>query len=171
MTGKLIGITLMVIALAAGIAMYWLQVHAFYEEVSAQDIALTVLVTDAPEPILADNIRAIDADSSPLRFRACFDTPMSTALLTETYVTFDAPEPLNAPGWFECFDAAAIGAMLETGEATAFLGQKNIAYGVDQVVAITDDGRGFVWHQLNNCGELAYDGSPVGEECPPRASE
>ena len=158
----------MAIALIAGAAMYYLQVYAFYDEASADTLSLTLLVTDQPDPIIADNIRAIDADSSPLRFRACFDTPMSTAMLTETYVTYGEAEPLNAPHWFDCFDAQVIGSMLEEGAATAYLSQKNIAYGVDRIVAITDDGRGFVWHQLNNCGELAYDGSPVGEECPPR---
>ena len=45
--------------------------------------------------------------------------------------------------------------------------QKNVHYGVDRIVAITDDGRGFVWHELNDCGEKAYDGTVVGEECPP----
>lgn len=170
MTGKLIGIGIMGLALIGGIAMYYLQVYAFYDEVSSQTdtVSLTLLTTDIPDPIAADNIQAIDADSSPLRFRACFDTPHSTAMLTETYVVFDTAEPLNAPHWFECFDAEEIGTMLQDGTATAYLGQKNIAYGVDRIVAITDDGRGYVWHQLNNCGELAYDGSPVGEECPER---
>ena len=39
---------------------------------------------------------------------------------------------------------------------------------VDRVVAITEDGRGYVWHELNDCGAKAYDGSPTGEACPPR---
>ncbi len=34
--------------------------------------------------------------------------------------------PLNAPGWFDCFDADAIGEALETGEALAFLGSRDI---------------------------------------------
>jgi hypothetical protein len=33
---------------------------------------------------------------------------------------------------------------------------------------VTDDGFGYVWHELNNCGHKAYDGTVVGEECPPR---
>ncbi|RVT87436.1 histidine kinase [Rhodobacteraceae bacterium CCMM004] len=150
--------------------MYYLQIYAFYDEVSAEatDLRLTPMVTGAAEPILADAVEAIDADSSPLRFRACFTVPMSQAMLTETYAPYDRPEPLNAPPWFDCFDAARIGADLASGEALAFLGEKNIAYGVDRVVAIYGDGRAYAWHQLNNCGETAYDGSPVGEECPPR---
>ncbi|MEP5151936.1 DUF6446 family protein [Planktotalea sp.] len=157
-------------ALLAGGAMYYLQVYAFYEEVNAtgDDVQLVSLVSGAREPILFDDYEAIDAYSSPIRFRACFTTPMSQSLLTETYVAFEDAEPRNAPGWFDCFDAEALGAEINEGTALTFLGQKNIAYGVDQVVAITEDGRGYIWHELNECGEKAYDGSPVGEACPPR---
>ena len=56
---------------------------------------------------------------------------------------------------------------MEAGTALTFLSQKNIHYGVDRVVAITSDGRGYAWHELNDCGEKAYDGTVVGEECPP----
>ena len=73
-----------------------------------------------------------------------------------------------APGWFDCFDAETIGAGIEAGEIRVFLSRKNIDYGVDRVVAIAPDGRGWAWHELNDCGRKAYDGTPVGEECPPR---
>jgi hypothetical protein len=157
-------------ALLAGGAMYYLQVFAFYEEVSAQgeDVQLVSLMSGEPEPILFENFQAIDGSSSPIRYRACFTTEMSHALLSETYVAFENAEPRNAPGWFDCFDAEAIGAELEAGTALTFLSQKNFAYGVDRVVAITEDGRGYVWHELNDCGAKAYDGSPTGEACPPR---
>lgn len=157
-------------ALLAGGAMYYLQVYAFYEEVSAQgeDIRIVSLMSGEPEPILFENFQAIDGSSSPIRYRACFTTEMSHALLSETYVAFDNAEPRNAPGWFDCFDAEAIGAELEVGTALTFLSQKNFAYGVDRVVAITEDGRGYIWHELNDCGAKAYDGSPTGEACPPR---
>ncbi len=158
-------------ALLAGGAMYYLQVYAFYEEVSATgdtDVQLVSLVSGEPEPILFEDFQAIDADSSPIRYRACFTTQMSHSLLTETYVGVDNAEPRNAPPWFDCFDAEALGAELEAGTALTFLSEKNFAYGVDRVVAITEDGRGYVWHELNDCGAKAYDGSPTGEACPPR---
>ena len=56
----------------------------------------------------------------------------------------------------------------ETGAVLVFLGQKNVHYGVDRIVAIHEDGRGWVWQDLNDCGEKAYDGTVIGEECPPR---
>jgi len=167
MNGKIIGIVIMLSAAAAGAALYYLQVYGFYETVEARDVQMVSLATNAPEPILADNITAIDAESSPIRYRACFDTPVSLAMATETYVLMDQVTPRNAPDWFDCFDAAALGAELEAGTALAFLGAKNVHYGVDRIVAITDDGRGYVWHELNDCGEKAYDGTVVGEECPP----
>ena len=168
--GKILGGFIVVTALIAGVAMYYLQVYGFYDEVeyTPDDIQLTVLVTGAPEPILVDDFTGIDADSSPLRFRGCFTTPMSQGMLTETYVTYQQAEPLTAPAWFDCFDAVAIGNAIETGEAIAFLGHANIEYGVDRVIAVFDDGRAYAWHQLNNCGQRRYDGTDVGPACPAR---
>lgn len=138
------------IALVAGVAIYWLQLYAFYDEVSAEDgIRMTNLVTGQPEIVIYDSFEGIDADSSPLRYRSCFTTTMSLAMLTETFEPYEHATPLTAPGWFDCFDAVSIGAALEQGEALAFLGERDIKDGVDRVVAIFPDGRGFAWHQLN----------------------
>ncbi|MEP2783826.1 MAG: DUF6446 family protein [Pseudoruegeria sp.] len=154
MTGKIAGAAIVATALIAGIAIYYLQTYAFYEEVSYEEEAgvvlqLTNLVTDTPEPILVDSFQGIDANSSPLRFRACFSTPMSVALLTETFVTYEAAEPTTGPSWFECYDAKQIGADLETGTAFAFLSERDIGDGIDRVIAVYEDGRAYVWHQLN----------------------
>ena len=153
MNGKLVAGGIVLTGLVAGIAMYWLQVYAFYEPVSftpGTEITLVPLEGAMPEAIVVENIEGIDADSSPLRFRACFTTPLTQATLTETYQLYDRPTPLTAPGWFDCFDADAIGEALERGEALAFLSQANIAKGVDRVVAVFPDGRAFAWHQLND---------------------
>ena len=171
MSGKLLGIGLLVIGLFAGAALYYLQIYGFYTEVAdtdAPDIKLVSVVSGTPEPIRYTNFQAIDAESSPIRFRACFQTGMSLAALTESFELIDAPDPRNAPHWFDCFDAAAIAAEIDAGTALTFLGEKNIHFGVDRIVAITEDGRGYIWHELNDCGEKAYDGTIVGEECPKR---
>ncbi|MFK7870963.1 MAG: DUF6446 family protein [Roseobacter sp.] len=167
MSGKIIGIVILLSAALAGAGLYYLQIYGFYEAVAEEDVTLVSVVSQEPESILFDSFQAIDADSSPIRYRACFTTTQSLAFLTESYVLIEEATPRNAPGWFDCFDAQAIGEALETGEALAFLGAKNVAYGVDRIVAITQDGRGYVWHELNDCGEKAYDGTVVGEECPP----
>ncbi|MCK8483038.1 DUF6446 family protein [Aliiroseovarius sp. S2029] len=150
MSGRIIGIFIVVTALVAGIAIYWLQLYAFYDDVSLNtELRMTNVVTGEPEIVLYDSFQGIDADSSPLRFRGCFTTKMSLAMLTETFETYENATPLTAPGWFDCFDASQIGAALETGDAIAFLGERDIQDGVDRVVAIFPDGRGYTWHQLN----------------------
>ena len=151
MSGKIIGIFIVASGLIAGVAIYYLQVFGFYDEVNADDleIKLTLLATGTPDIILAENVQAIDADSSPLRFRACFTTPHDHAMLTETYVVYEKPVPLIGPSWFDCFDAVEIGIALENDLGIAYLSQASIQDGIDRVVAILDDGRGFVWHQLN----------------------
>jgi hypothetical protein len=140
-------------AALGGIFLWYTSERAFYEPVvftPGAEIGLVPLVGDQPEAIVAEAVEGIDAQSSPIRFRACFTTPLSLA-----------------PSSFPCFDAEAIGRALETGEALAFLSQANISYGVDRVVAITGDGRGYAWHQINACGEEVFAGRPAPEGCPP----
>ena len=170
MTGKLLAGLIVMTALIGGIAMYYLQVYAYYDQVKAtgmDDVQMTLMVTGEPEGILYEDFEAIDATSSPIRYRACFTTTMSHPMLTETYAAYEGAEPLVAPDWFGCFDAKEIGLAIEQGKALAFMGTENFHYGIDRVVAVMEDGRGFVWHQINHCGEKAFDGLPIPEGCPP----
>lgn len=156
-------------ALIGGIGLWYSAEKAYYEPVAFQpgaEIRLVPLTGDLPEPILVSGVEGINATSSPIRFRACFATPLSLAMLTETYRPYDKAEPLVAPTAFPCFDAVAIGAALEKGEALAFLSEPNITYGVDRVVAVTGDGRGYAWHQINACGEEVFAGRPAPAGCP-----
>ena len=156
-------------ALIAGVALYYLQVYAYYMPVAAEDVRveLTSVSTGEAEPIIYDSFDAIDSDSSPIRYRACFTTVLSQAMLTETFVIVDDAEPRVAPSWFDCFDAAQIGADLKSGTAIAFLGTENIHYGIDRIVAVYPDGRAYAWHQINACGEVVFDGNPAPDTCPP----
>jgi hypothetical protein len=168
MSGKVIGVFLVVLGLVAGAAMYWLQVYAFYDEVrltsDGGDIVIRVTRADGTvTDIAASEFRGIDAESSPIRFRACFETAVSQSGLA----LYPDPTPLVAPGWFECFDAAQIGADLSTGRATAVLGEANVVYGIDRVLALYPDGRAFAWHQINACGKVVFDGDPAPPGCPP----
>lgn len=141
----------MLTALVAGVSVYYLQEYAYYSEAAfepGREIMLTPIESDLPEPILAEGIIGIDAESSPLRFRACFRTPLTQGMLSETYRAYEGATPLNAPSWFDCFDAQAIGVGLENGEALAFLSQSDIAPDVDRVVAVFADGRAYAWHQF-----------------------
>ncbi len=173
MSGKLVSIFILASAALMGGGIYWAYNFWYYEEIASTEasVEITTFATGEPEPILFDNIQAIDAFSSPIRYRACFTTPMSLAMATETYVPFDGAEPLNAPPWFDCFDAVAIGEALRAGTALAFTGEANIEYGIDRIVVLTDDGRGYVWQQINACGDKLYDGSPASDDCPERPSQ
>ena len=169
MSGKIVGIFVIVCALLAGGALYYLQIYGFYYEVAAQpgrDVTLIVQETGEPEAISYSDFQAIDADSSPIRYRACFQTDLSPDALRARSQAGTGNDPRVAPAWFDCFDALAIGAAVAGGDAQVFLSQKNVGFGVDRVVAITAAGRGYIWHEFNNCGEKAYDGTIVGEECP-----
>lgn len=166
--GKILTIALLVTALLAGGALYYLQVYHFYREVQLAsdggEVAMTITLAGGEAVDLpARDFAGIDADSSPIRFRACFTTrlPQDAGL-----VPYDAAEPLNAPGWFDCFDAQAIGAALQEGRARAYLGQGDITYGIDRVLAVYPDGRAFAWHQINRCGAVVFDGQPAPDDCP-----
>ena len=152
MNGKILGVVIVGAGLIAGVALYYLQVYAYYKPVNLTqvDLRLTSVVTGEPDFFLYDDLHAIDADSSPLRFRACMTTSESLATLTEDFVIYDQAEPLVAPGWFDCFDATEVGEALEQDRAIAFLGQRDIIDGIDRVIAVHEDGRAFAWHQLND---------------------
>lgn len=145
-SGRVIVIVILAVTVLFGVALWYANTRAYYArldvvEISVQrpDGELVALdITDA---------EGIDATTSPLRFRACF-TLNDQAALTEA-APYEDPTPLIPPGWFECFDATAIGNALEAGEAQAYLGQRNFARGVDRVVAVFPDGRGYAWTQLN----------------------
>lgn len=167
--GKFLAILIIICAAAAGGGIYYLQIYAYYEEIEptpGQDVVLMPQDSEQARPIAYADFQAIDASSSPIRYRACFTTELTRDELTQAYTVLQQQKPRIAPGWFGCFDAQAIGDELEAGTATVFLSVKNISYGVDRIVAITDAGNGYVWHELNNCGKKAYDGTVVGETCP-----
>ena len=150
MNGKIVGGFIVLTALIAGGAIFYLQEYAYYQPATftkGAEIALTAL-NGKVEPIPVTDIQGIDATSSPLRFRACFHASTDLATLTESYKTYDKAVPLNGPSWFTCFDAAKIGDALEKGEAVAFLAQADIAPQIDRVVAVFPDGRAFAWHQV-----------------------
>ncbi len=163
MSGKLVSIVILVCAVLAGALLYYLQVYYFYERLGPADVTLNATGEDGSVTALSTpDLTAIDADSSPIRFRACFTLPEPPpAALYEEAV------PLNAPFHFRCFDAAEIGEDLEAGKATAWLSEANMVYGVDRVIARYPDGRAYAWQQINHCGTALYDGLPVPDGCPP----
>lgn len=151
MNGKIAVGSIIITALIAGGAMWYLQLYAFYDDVNInpeKDILMTTL-SGQEEILIVDDASAIDATSSPIRFRACFKVQRPLEELAMTYAPYNGADPLVAPGWFDCFDAVEIGETLKKAQAQAFLSQANIAKDVDRVIAVFSDGRAFAWHQLN----------------------
>lgn len=170
MPARLVIAAILVTALVGGAAMYYLQVYAFYRTLTAEEagpVTLALKGGAGGQPIPVDNLSAIDSDSSPIRYRACFTVAESLSDLEAAYEAYPDPTPLNAPGWFSCFDAREIGEALESGQARAFLSVKDLRYGIDRVVAVLPDGRGYAWQQINACGAVVFDGEPPPEGCPP----
>lgn len=80
-SGKLVAIVILACALLVGAAVYYLQVYAFYDEArlaadgGAVEMKLT-LADGSGIDLPTSDFRAIDAQSSPIRFRACFQTAL-----------------------------------------------------------------------------------------------
>jgi hypothetical protein len=148
----------LVVAAAMGLGLWYSINSAYYYKV---DGVTEVLVAGDAMPV--SDYRGIDADTSPLKMRACFtgnwDFPADPAPAA-------GAEPLVAPAWFDCFDAVQISEDLQTGAAKALLSSQNVPYGFDTFIAHYPDGRGFMWRQVNRCGEALFNGSERPDGCP-----
>lgn len=149
MSGRWISLFLIGFASIFGVALWYFQTRAYYGKLPPEAVHLQLRRADGealPLPVL--ELRAIDAGTSPLKFRACFMIAMEQYEIPMDVLNYEHPVPLVAPGWFSCFDAGAIARDLAAGGAAAFLDTRGIAPGADRVLAIYPDGRGFAWHQL-----------------------
>ena len=123
-------------------ALWYFQVYAYYERISGLSS-----VTVQGQEIPVTDYSGIDADTSPNKLRGCFqvdpdafaDVPLA-----------ENPEPLTAPYWFDCFDAAQIATDLDEGRATAYLAADETPegaadYEVVRMLAVYPDGRAYMW--------------------------
>ncbi|SMO37691.1 DUF6446 family protein [Paracoccus laeviglucosivorans] len=147
MDGRIPAIAILAVAITAGGGMWYAQEYGFYDEIDPATVQLTVMRNGAPVPLSIDAVQAIDAGSSPIRWRACFQL---LEPLPDGAEPFPAPTPLVPPNWFSCFDAGQLQADLKSGAATAYLSQPEIRPDVDRVIAVYPDGRAFGWHQFND---------------------
>ncbi len=162
MLGKIAAIAIVGSGLVAGIGMYYLQVYGYYETLEPQ-ATYEVAVDGGMATLPITDFQGIDSFSSPLRYRACFAVTGEVPDL----VAYAGADPLNAPGWFDCFQSAAIGEALTADAARAVLVASNAPYGFDRVMALYPDGRAYVWPQINACGTAHFDGDPTPAGCPP----
>lgn len=142
MNGKIAVIVLILAPLLVGGGIWYAQEYGYYDSIEPGSPASVVTIAGTGQLDIAE-FEGIDADSSPIRWRACFringDVPAGQS--------YESATPLIGPRWFDCFNAAKIGADLEAGKARAVLGQSDIHPDVDRVLAIYPDGRAYGWHQ------------------------
>ena len=124
-------------------ALWYFQNHAFYEELPLQPLVMN----GREYPV--ESWQGIDAATSPLKRRVC----LTVASATAGQIRDDLPkraegEPLVAPYWFECFDAKTLARDLAAGEAGLYMIGASGFDGIDEVLALYPDGRGFIWRQL-----------------------
>jgi len=156
--GKPIIIGLLLVAAIAGVGLWYSIERAYYTAVGDVD---AVTVNGISQPV--SDYQGIDADTSPLKMRACFTVDWA-------YIPNDAynaaATPLRAPRSFDCFDAGKMTADLQSGDATAILADENHPYGFDTYITQYPDGRAYMWRQINACGEAQFSGNDLPEGCP-----
>jgi len=128
--------------------MWYTQTRAWYGTIDSADLVVTT-PTGEILPLFESAFQGIDAETSPLRFRACFTLDEAAMATIAQAATHPDPEPLVAPAWFDCFDARTLSEAIEASEARPVMSMHEIARGVDRVLAVFPDGRGYAWHQLN----------------------
>ena len=168
--GKVVAILIVGTALLVGAGIWFAQTRGYYASVEGP-VTLTLAAPDGSLTTLpARDVEAIASNASPLGFRACFVADLDLGSLGRDIAVEPraSAAPTIAPDWFPCFDAGEVSRLLADGTARAYTAFPNARYGVDRIVAIAGDGRGWAWHELNDCGQKAYDGTPVGESCPDR---
>lgn len=138
--GTVLALGFALVAVLFGAALWYAQVHAFYERVQGLGS-----VTIAGVAVPVTGYEGLDGASSPLKLRGCFRVDPAALPAAPAAAK---PTPLVAPGWFGCFDAAGLDAALRRGEARALLAATDEPAGFDRVVAVFPDGRAYQWRQI-----------------------
>jgi hypothetical protein len=138
--GTVLALGFALVAALFGAALWYAQVHAFYERVQGLGV---VSIAGAAVPVTG--YAGLDGTASPLKLRGCFR--LDPAALPAAPAAAK-PTPLVAPGWFDCFDAKAIDAALRRGEARALVAASEEPAGFDRIVAVFPDGRAYQWRQI-----------------------
>ncbi|PRY94488.1 hypothetical protein BCF33_0079 [Hasllibacter halocynthiae] len=163
--GKLAVAFLVLTALLGAFGLWWTATRLGYGD--PEEILAVGLTTPEGAVSIPASGTTIGRDTSPRSYRSCF----TLAQPAPKAVPAPGAVPTVAPSWYECFDAEAIGADLAAGRAAAVLGTRDVRYGIDRLVALYPDGRGFAWDEINECGEVVFDGRPTPEGCAPPPPE
>jgi hypothetical protein len=157
MNGNLMVVAIVTTAFAAGVGLWYSQTYAYYEQRNDLDE-----VSTNGEALPVSNYLGIDANTSPLKLRACFTVDWDYFPSEEFK---EVAEPLTAPFWFDCFDAKMIAKDIKAGNSTVILAEKNQPFGFSRFITHYPDGRAYMWRQINACGKAQFDGNDLPEGC------
>ena len=140
MNGRRLVLGLLISVAVFGAALVYFQFFAFYDRATS----FGPMNVDGAELEFLD-YEGIDASSSPLKLRGCFQTQPDAF---RHLLAAEDPTPLTPPPWFVCFDARAISEDIAAGRANAYLLASDAPDGFDLIAAIYPQGQGYVWRQL-----------------------
>ncbi len=154
MTGRTVFIAMFVFVAIFAAGLFYAINYAHYDETQHDEFEIAGLEVS--------NYRQIDGNSSPIKFRACFNAAEGTKIYAEA----GEPTPLTAPFWFDCFDVEKLTNDIANGALTAAPFDINEPFGVTSYIAIYPDGSGYAWRQINECGEAKFAGHNMPADCP-----
>lgn len=142
--GRLLAGGLVAFALIFGAALWYFQVYAFYDDLAPEPLAFGDTTYEVT------GWQGIDAASSPLKRRVCLTVSPETARrIADDQPETDTATPLVAPYWFDCFDAGQLTADLATGHAAGYRIGPSEFDGVNDYLALYEDGRAYLWRQVD----------------------
>lgn len=160
MNGKILISAFALIIVIFGAGLWYSQTRAYY-----YDVTDVTEISIQGEAFPVTEYRGIDADTSPLKMRACFTVDWDYWPTKESQTI---AKPLGAPPQFDCFNAKQITDDLASYSATVILADENRPYGFDVFIVLYPDGNAYMWRQINACGEAAFVGDPLPDHCPPQ---
>ena len=116
MSGRLLMIGLIGFCVIFGASLWYFQTRGWYEPVES----LSSITIDG-QVVEVEGYQGLDAASSPLKLRGCFTMPAS--FVSAAAPVAERPDPLIAPGWFDCFDAKTISDDIAAGTALPLLAE------------------------------------------------
>tara|TARA_B100000029_G_scaffold474429_1_gene516720 strand:- start:162 stop:602 length:441 start_codon:yes stop_codon:yes gene_type:complete len=141
MSGKMTVIIILGSSFCFGILFFYFQTFAYYQEV----LGLQSITVDSRKIEVWD-YKGIRASTSALKMRSCFNAEVRDF---QDLTLAKNPQPLSAPFWFSCFNSKDLQNAIDDGRAKAYIAVENERKGVDRLVIIYPDGKGYEWRQLN----------------------